>query len=219
MFKFRVFFCLVIYLCLVFATSHRNVQVWNLGWGNRSFNYFCSTKWIPLDTNIIIINFLHNYQKNIIIIKWKPWAGTWWPDLRRALHCRPAGWSACSGSSRTCTPGVWMVGEILWTWMEALSHFYIYINKKNSVNLWHVRSIAAHGVVAVVGRELEAAVESNVRNILEKGRVVRFFPDFEISTCCIHRSLPLCWARHMRDKWQDLVARIGSQSPKMLVVG
>ena len=53
--------------------------------------------------------------------------------------------------------------------MEALSHLYIYINKKNSVNLWHVRSIAAHGVVAVVGRELEAAVESNVRNILEKG--------------------------------------------------
>ena len=52
--------------------------------------------------------------------------------------------------------------------MEALSHFYIYI-KKNIVNLWHVRSIAAHGVVAVVGRELEAAVESNVRNILEKG--------------------------------------------------
>ena len=46
-----------------------------------------------------------------------------------------------------------------------------------------------------------------------------FFPDFEISTCCIHRSLPLCWARHMRDKWQDLVARIGSQSPMKLVVG
>ena len=105
----------------------------------------------------------HHHHKQppsiAIILKWKPWAGTWWPDLRRAWHCRQAGWSSCSGSSRTCTPEVWMVGEVLWTWTEVLSHLY---KKKYSVNLWHVRSIAAHGVVAVVGRELEAAVESNV---------------------------------------------------------
>ena len=70
----------------------------------------------------------HHHHKQpssiAIILKWKPWAGTWWPDLRRAWHCRPAGWSSCSGSSRTCTPEVWMVGEVLWTWTEVLSHLY-----------------------------------------------------------------------------------------------
>ena len=70
----------------------------------------------------------HHHHKQpssiAIILKWKPWAGTWWPDLRRAWHCPLAGWSACSGSSRTCTPEVWMVGEVLWTWTEVLSHLY-----------------------------------------------------------------------------------------------